>query len=111
MRLFHRSTITTTLSPLSSAATAAATEPRRSAKQQGSRVLREPGPKLDSAQRQQPFTAEDSRDPQAGLQSETVPVCRVCSTKDLDLQTINSMHSNGVQVVQHLQYGGYNRSS
>ncbi|RXH78427.1 hypothetical protein DVH24_001945 [Malus domestica] len=90
MRLFHRSTITTTLSPP---------------------MLRKPGPKPDSAQHQQPFTVEDSRDPQAGLQSETIPVCRVCSTKDLDLQTINSMHSNRVQVVQHLQYGGYNRLS
>ncbi|RXH78655.1 hypothetical protein DVH24_002173 [Malus domestica] len=28
-------------------------------------------------------------------ESETVPVRRVCSTGDLDLQTINSMHSNG----------------
>ncbi|XP_068339565.1 zinc finger protein CONSTANS-LIKE 3-like [Pyrus communis] len=45
------------------------------------------------------------------LESETVPVRRVYSTGDLDLQTINSMHSNGVQVVQQLQYGGYNRSS
>ncbi|KAM0985893.1 hypothetical protein ACFX13_013356 [Malus domestica] len=28
-------------------------------------------------------------------ESETVPVRRVCNTGDLDLQTINSMHSNG----------------
>ncbi|KAM1040269.1 hypothetical protein ACFX13_030219 [Malus domestica] len=45
------------------------------------------------------------------LESETGHVRRVYSTGDLDLQTINSKNSNGVQVVQQLQYGGYNRTS